>query len=414
MVLQAHLDMVCERDPDSPFDPRDGRISVVLDGDWVAAEGTTLGADNGIGVAAALAAAVDPGVEHGPLELLLTVSEEQGLEGAKALDPSLVTGRLLVNLDGGGERDALTVGCAGSIQTFTRVPLRLRLMPSGSLGLEVLLTGARGGHSGDDIAAGRVSAIKALGRVLARAHGAASFGIAVFEGGVSRNAIPRDARALVSLGGRAASAFQAAAEDELAVLREQYAGTDDGLELAISEASVPEASDEPTTLRALDVLAALPSGVLSIEPSLPDTIQASSCVTVATTENGVLTFGSMARSANARALDDVEATIAAMTRLGGAELEVRRSYPPWEPDLASELLATARSTFERVLGRDPALRVVHGGLECAVIGGRIPGIEMISIGPDVQGLHAPGERVSVPSTQRFYRLLGAVLDDLSR
>ncbi len=166
VVLQAHLDMVCERDPDSPYDPRDGRINVVVDGDWIVAEGTTLGADNGIGVAGAMAVAADAKVLHGPLELLFTVSEEQGLDGAKALDPSLVSGRLLLNLDGTSD-ESLTVGCAGSTHTFTRLPLPLEPVPDDYVMLEVTVSGARGGHSGGDIAKGRVNANKALGRVLA-------------------------------------------------------------------------------------------------------------------------------------------------------------------------------------------------------------------------------------------------------
>ena len=414
VVLQSHLDMVCERDPESPFDPRTGPIEVVLDDGWVAASGTTLGADNGIGVAAAMAIGEDETVEHGPLELLFTVSEEQGLEGAKALDPDLLAGRLLVNLDGGDEQGAITVGCAGSIHTFVRLALSPEPVAPGSVGLEVTLAGARGGHSGADIASGRVNAIKALGRILSHAHLETSFRLALLEGGVSRNAIPRDARAVVSLETESERSFRTSAERELAALREQFAGTDDRLTLAIEPTGAVAAADDATSSRALDLLATLPSGVIAMTPSLPGAVETSSSVTVAETSDGVLTFGSMTRSANARALDEVEATIAASARLAGAEVEVRRSYPPWEPDLTSNLLAAARRTHERVFGEAPALKVVHGGLECAVIGERIPGIEMISIGPDIRGPHAPGERLGVESTQRFYRLLGALLDDLSR
>ena len=414
VVLQSHLDMVCERDPESPFDPRTGPIDVVLDGDWVAATGTTLGADNGIGVAAAMAIGEDETVEHGPLELLFTVSEEQGLEGAKALGPDFLAGRLLVNLDGGDDQASITVGCAGSIHTFVRLALRPEPVAPGSVALDVSLGGARGGHSGADIAAGRVNAIKALGRLLSRARAETPFRLARLEGGVSRNAIPREARAVVSLAPGSETTFRATAERELAALRQQFADTDADLTLAIEVVEAETAADEATSSRALDLLATLPSGVVAMTPSLPGAVETSSSVTVAETSDGVLAFGSMTRSANPRALDEVEATIAASARLGGAELEVRRSYPPWEPELRSDLLAAARRTHERVFGEEPALKVVHGGLECAVIGERIPGIEMISIGPDIRGPHAPGERLGVASTQRFYRLLAALLDDLSR
>ena len=412
VVLQAHLDMVCERDPDSTNDAREGRIDVVLRGDWVRADGTTLGADNGIGVAAAMAAAEDPDVAHGPLELLFTVSEEEGLEGAKALDPALVSGRLLLNLDGTSD-DGLTIGCAGSTHTFVRLALPLESLTAGHMTHEVVLAGARGGHSGGDIAKGRVNAIKALGRILSRAFQEAPFRLASLEGGVSRNAIPREARAVVVLGPEAETAFRAAAEDELEAIVEQYAGSD-SISLSVDASDARAAAAEAVTERVLDLLATIPSGVVALSPELPDTVETSTSLNVATAEDGVLTFASMTRSSNAPALDVVEASIEAAARLAGADAEVVRSYPPWRPDLDSRLLQTARATFERVMGAEPRLEVVHGGLECAVIGDKLPGIEMISIGPKVESLHAPGERLSVSSTQRFYRLLAALLDDLSR
>ena len=413
VVLQSHLDMVCERDPDSPYDPREGRIHVVLDGDWVVAEGTTLGADNGIGVAAALAVAEDTEVAHGPLELLFTVSEEQGLDGAKSLDPALVSGRLLLNLDGTSDR-AITIGCAGSWHTFTRLPLGLEPIPEGYETREVVVSGARGGHSGGDIARGRVNAIKALGRVLSRVYEAAPFRLAHLEGGVSRNALPREARAVIALPCETVEALREAAGRELGSIREQHAGSDDALTLAIDAAQADAAADEPTTTRALDLLATIPSGVVAMNPDLPGTVETSTSLNVTDTTDGVLTLASMTRSANSPGLENVVAGIESAARLAGAEVEILRSYPPWRPDLDSELLGVARATFERLFGVAPGLEVVHGGLECVVIGGRLPSVEMISLGPEIVGPHAPGERVSVSATQRFYRLLGAVLGDLSR
>jgi dipeptidase D len=409
VVLQAHLDIVCERDPDSAYDAREGRIRVELEGDWVVAPETTLGADNGIGVAAAMAVADDAGVVHGPLELLFTVSEEQGLDGAKALDPELVSGRLLLNLDGTSDT-AITIGCAGSIHTFTRLPLGLESTPWRYRALAVRLFGARGGHSGGDIARGRVNAIKALGRVLGRGP----LRLACLEGGVSRNALPREACAHVALAPEAESAFRRAGEGELAALREQYASSDAAIALSIEQIDAEVTADEPTSARALALLGAIPSGVVAMNPTLPGTVETSTSLNVAHTTDGLLTFASMTRSASAPALEEVVRGIEDAARLAGAEVELRRSYPPWQPDLDSRLLEVARATFERLSGHAPGLEVVHGGLECAVIGGKLPGVEMISLGPEVVGPHAPGERLSVPSTQRFYRLLGALLNDLSR
>jgi dipeptidase D len=412
VVLQAHLDMVCERDPASPFDPREGRIDVRVDDDWVLAEGTTLGADNGIGVAAALAVADDDEIQHGPLELLLTVSEEQGLDGAKALDASLVSGRMLVNLDGTSD-EALTVGCAGSAHSFVRVRLELESHERDDVALEVVLSGAHGGHSGSGIAKGRVNAIKALGRVLARSFEQEPFRLARFAGGVSRNAIPRDAHAVVMLEPEAEPAFRAAAEQELAGLRDQYRGFEDRLALAIDRIEESASVSERATARVLDLVTSIPTGVVAMSPELPGVVETSTSLTVATTDDGVLLLASMTRSSNAPALEDVAATIAATARLGGATVEVVRAYPPWRPDPESRLLGTAKATYSRLFGFDPALTVVHGGLECAVLGQKLPGVEMVSIGPEIVGPHAPGEKVRISSTQRFYELLGALLDDLS-
>jgi len=413
VVLQAHLDMVCEREPGSEYDPREGRIHVVVEDDWVIAEETTLGADNGIGVAAALAVPDDPGISHGPLELLFTVSEEQGLDGAKALDPSLVSGRLLLNLDGTSD-DALTVGCAGSDHTFLRLSLGLQPIGGDVATLRVAVTGAKGGHSGEDIASGRANAIKALGRVLSAAYDASAFGIVEFAGGVSRNAIPREAHALVAVPAGREGALRTAAAAELASVRRRYADTDDGLTLSIDAADADAASSHDVTRRALDLVAAIPTGVVALTPGLAGVIETSISLTVARTDSGTLELASMARSSNAGALDELAATMASLARLGRAEREVRRSYPPWEPRLDSSLLRTASSTFTRLFGSEPRRAVVHGGLECAVLGQKLQGVEMISIGPEIVGPHAPGERVRISSTERAYRLLGGLLDDLSR
>jgi dipeptidase D len=409
VILQSHLDMVCERDPTSPFDPREGRIDVRVEDGWVRADGTTLGADNGIGVAASLAIADDSEIAHGPLELLFTVSEEQGLDGAKALDASLVTGRRLINLDGTSD-DALTIGCAGSDHTLLCLPLLSRPIPKDYVALRVSLSGAKGGHSGGDIAAGRANAIKALGRVLA----AADLLLGAIDGGVSRNAIPREAHATVAVPERDESAVRSTLECEFSRIVDEYRGTDDGLALTLERTDATDVADVETTRRALDLITALPSGVVAMTSGLAGVVQTSTSLTTAATDDRWLTLGSMTRSSNAAALDGVLATMHALAGLGGAEIEVRRSYPPWEPDLGSTLLATAKATYTSVFGAEPALTVVHGGLECAVLGQKLAGVEMVSIGPEIVGPHAPGEKVRITSTQRFYRLLSGLLDDLSR
>lgn len=276
------------------------------------------------------------------------------------------------------------------------------------------LSGARGGHSGGDIAAGRINAIKGLARVLSAAFDRAAFRLIELEGGVSRNAIPREAHATIALAAQLETEMRDAAEGTVISLVRQHAGSDDDLSLSIEhQAAVRVAASGESTRQALDTTACLPTGVLAMAPSLPGVVETSTSLTTAVTEEATLTLGSMTRSSNAVALDGVLASMEALARLSGAEIESRRSYPPWQPDLSSPLLATAKRTHARIFGAEPALTVVHGGLECAVLGQKLSGVEMVSIGPEIVGPHAPGEKVRISSTQRFYRLLGGLLDDLS-
>ncbi|GIU93712.1 MAG: aminoacyl-histidine dipeptidase [Gaiellaceae bacterium] len=411
VCLQAHLDMVCERDPLSPHDAREGRIRVVREDDWLAAEGTTLGADNGIGVALALATAEDPSVEHGPLELLFTVCEEQGLEGAKGLDPALLAARLLVNLDGTSD-DAITVGCAGSAHVVARIPLERTELHEGH-GLVVELAGGRGGHSGGDIHRGRANAITALGRLLDQARATAPIRLVELAGGVSRNAIPREARAQLALAPRDEGAVREAITNELARLRNEHASSD-ALTATIRPERIGLAGSADATTRALGLLRALPNGVVSFAAGLEDVVETSTSLTVARTEDGTLVLASMARSSSGTGLEDIVTALERVAAEHGAEVESRRSYRPWEPDLDSSLLAAAQDAYRRLFGSEPRLEVVHGGLECAVIREKLPGVQMISLGPAILGPHAPGERVSITGTQRVYALLKALLDDLSR
>jgi dipeptidase D len=413
VVLQAHLDMVCEREPASPVDPRVDPIEVHRVGDWLTASGTTLGADNGIGVALAMAASEDPTVAHGALELLLTVCEEEGLEGAKRLDPALVSGRLLLNLDGSSE-GALTVGCAGSAHVLVRVPLEPVPLSEGERVLCLEVAGARGGHSGGDIHRGRANAIVALGRLLRSARTVAPLRLVALEGGVSRNAIPRKAQATIAVAACAQEAVQAALAAELAALRAAHAHAGDDLTLRTSATTAAAAAAVRASDRALALLAALPSGVVAFSSELEDAVETSTSVTVARTEDAGLSLASMARSASATGLEEVVSALEEIAEAHGATVEIDRSYAPWQPKLDSPLVASAQRAYRRLFGTDPRLEVVHGGLECAVLGEKLRGVEMVSLGPTIHDPHAPGERVSISSTERTFRLLAALLDDLSR
>jgi dipeptidase D len=406
VILQGHLDMVCEREPDSPNDPREGRIHVVRDGDWLTAEGTTLGADDGVAIAAMLAVAEDDGAPHGRLELLMTVAEEVGLAGAQALDPALLTGDLLLNLDS-EEDGALTIGCAGSEEHVLTVEAPREPLPPAAEVVRVTAGGGRGGHSGMDITAGRANAVKLLAHALRGAGDGVR--IAAFDGGASRNAIPRDATAVVA--GTGVREAVAAAD---AAARRTHRDTDPGIRLAVEPAAAQDAWDAAATARFLDLIATLPAGPLAMSPDFAGLVETSSSLGVARTEDGRVTLRCLSRSQDDDALAVAATQIAAAARLAGAAYESLGSYPAWRPDPDAPLLATARRTYAALFGAEPAVTATHGGLETALIGAKRPGLPMLSFGPEIEGPHAPGERLHVPSVDRFMRLLAALLDDVSR
>lgn len=413
VILQGHIDMVCERRPDSPYDPAEGRIALVRDGDWLSANGTTLGADDGVGIAAMMAMADDPSVVHGPLELLVTTAEEVGLEGAQSVDGSVFSGRLLLNLD--SEEDAtLTIGCAGSTDTFLRLDERREAVGPGEVALSVAAGGGAGGHSGADIAAGRANALKVLARCLGEALDETAFRLASFEGGRNRNAIPRDARAVVLAAQTETDALEAALARAAVRVREAFATTDPGIGLSVTALhTTPDAWSAEATRKILDVVAAVPSGPLSMSPDFAGLVETSSSLGVAATDGSRLELHSLTRTSNEAALPDVLDALASLARLAGGELEVGHGYTGWRPDLRSPLLAMCQSVWTETFGTPPAVTAIHGGLEPALLGERIPGLDMISLGPEIEDAHSPDERVNVASVQHFWTFLTAVLEELS-
>jgi dipeptidase D len=297
--------MVCERDPSSPNDPAEGRISVQRDGEWLTADGTTLGADDGVAIAAMMALVEDESVEHGPLELLMTVAEEVGLEGANGLDGSLVQGRIFVNLD--SEEDGkLTVGCAGSTDTWVRIAQERAPVDDGAVTLSATASGGLGGHSGTNIQLGRSNAVKVLGRALREAFATVPFRLVSLDGGKSRNAIPRDAKAVVSVAPGAEADFRKALEAATATIADSFAKTDKGVTVEVD--SAPDASDawtDESTASLLDAVALVPTGPLALSPDFDDLIETSTSLGEAVTEGDTLTLHSLSRSSNDSALPEV-------------------------------------------------------------------------------------------------------------
>lgn len=419
VVLQGHLDMVTEKNSGTVHDFERDPIVPRRDGDWIKATGTTLGADNGIG-AAALLALMEGDMEaddlvHGPLELLFTVDEETGLTGVLALDPEAIAlrGRLLLNLDS-EEEGSVTVGCAGGAASRMALPLDTAPAPEGTVALDVKLSGLKGGHSGVEIHLQRGNAVKLLSRVLLTAAQQTPFHLTAFQGGNKHNAIPREATARVAVPAGGRDAFTAAAEREAAAIRDEIRTVDPDLTIEITEA---EPSDRvwtsEATRKVLDLLNALPHGVQVMSNDIPGLVETSLNLATVAASNGDLSVLISLRSSVASAMRDSKRRVRAFAELAGAGVTETEGYPGWKPNLDSPLLATFRKVHERVAGSDPKLEAVHAGLECAVLGHKFPGMDMISFGPIIKGAHSPDERVKINSVGRFYGLLKELLAELA-
>ncbi|MCB1055615.1 MAG: aminoacyl-histidine dipeptidase [Acidobacteria bacterium] len=408
VVLQGHLDMVCEKNSDTEFDFFHDAIRLELDGDRLTARGTTLGADNGVAVAAGLALLTDDTARHGPIELLFTVDEETGLNGARQLDPSIVRGRLLLNLDS-EEEGVLTIGCAGARSAVVRLPLARTAAPAGSL-LRLRVRGASGGHSGGEIHLGRANAIRVLAEVLRQLP---ADGLVALAGGSAPNVIPREAEAtLVGDPGALAAVVREAAEQ----LKAAYASTDPNLSVELAE--IDGEGDqvlEPAVAKTLvTMLRELPHGVLKMSEALPGLVQTSSNLAMVSTGDDAAEIHCSNRSSVAADLDETVAAITTRAAEAGATVHTTRGYPGWEPNRHSKLLEMAVEVFRRLYDRDPEVSAVHAGLECGILGEKIPGMEMISFGPDIRNPHSPDEFVSVSSVRRVLGdYLGMLLETLA-
>jgi dipeptidase D len=427
-VLQSHLDMVYEKNSDVDHDFATDPIVAERDGAYLTARGTTLGSDNGIGVAAMLAlmdlgTPPEASVVHGPLELLFTIDEESGLTGAAKLSPNLLTGRRLLNLDT-EEEGALYVGCAGGLGSRVSVPLVRHVTPAGEAAFELAARGFKGGHSGVDIHLQRGNAIKLLARAIdagtAAAGGGAADGdaaavrLAGFSGGSAHNAIPREAFATVVLPADRAGDFRAAFEREAKAIVDEYLPVDPDARLDATPAGAPaETWDAETSARVIRLLVALPHGVASWSYDIPDLVETSTTLATVAETDGALEALLSSRSSVDTAIRARARHIRAIAALAGASSSEEGGYPGWKPDMSSELLAVLQRVHERELGSAPAVKAIHAGLECGIIGEKVPGMDMISFGPQIEFPHSPDERVHVDSVGRFWKLLTAVLEELA-
>ena len=412
VCLQGHLDMVCEKTPGTKHDFLKDPLKLKIVDGWLRADGTTLGADNGIAVAASLAIMEDTTLAHGPLEFLFTVDEETGLTGANQLEPGFVESKILLNLDS-EEEGELYVGCAGACDTIAHWPATFDAAPKGTSPWTITIAGLRGGHSGLEIDKNRGNAIKILNRLLLVAAG---FGarVSAVNGGSKRNAIPRDAQATVCVPTSKAGPMFAALDVLTAAIAIEMASVEPNFAVSVTPVKVRNAKvlSKGLQKKILQTIAALPHGVAKMSSDIPGLTETSTNVAVLTTDKKRVTLATSQRSSVQSENDEIAETVRTIFELGGADVHVTDGYPGWKPNLASPILATAKKTYKKMFGKDPAVKAVHAGLECGIIGEKYPGMDMVSFGPTMTGVHSPDEKLEIASVPKFYDFVLGILKNV--
>lgn len=402
VVLQSHMDMVCEKNADSAFDFMKDPIEAYVDGEWLKAKGTTLGADDGIGVAMQMALLEATDIPHGPIECLFTRDEETGLTGAAALKPGFMTGDYLINLDSEDEGQ-IFVSCAGGARTsaefdFTEVPV-----PEGYFGFRVEVKGLTGGHSGDDINKKRANANKLLVRFLLDAFKKYDLYLVDIQSGGLHNAIPREGFAVCAV--PMADKEQVRVDLNLlaAAVEEEYSRTEPGVAFVLESAPVAgTAIDKDTTRRLLLALQAMDNGVFAMSQDLDWLVETSSNLASVRKEDGKVVINSSQRSSVASARENMSATVRAVFELAGARVVTNEGYPGWKMNANSALLKVAVDSYRRLFSAEPKILAIHAGLECGLFSEKYPHLDMISVGPTLRGVHSPDERLHIPSVQKVW------------
>ncbi len=417
VILQGHLDMVCEKNADVEHDFMTQGIEVEVDGDWVRARGTTLGADNGIGLAAAMALADDPEVTHGPLEILATVDEETGLTGAKQLDAAMLSGKILLNLDT-EEDGAIYMGCAGGGDTDAFLAVSRRRGLLGTVPVKLSVQGLRGGHSGLNIIENRGNAVKLTTRVLQAAlYAGIDIDIVSVDGGSKHNAIPRECFAVIRVDEAKIDELRRVEAACTADFREEFGATDPDLEVVIEELDDEEGVQQVLNVhsrdRLLRLLDSLPHGVLSMSREIPGLVETSTNTAVVETQEDGLKFVTSHRSSVMPALYAVRRSVTSTFRQAGARVSYEEPYPGWRPNPDSAILKRTAEVYERLFGSPPEIKAIHAGLECGLLIEKVPGMDAVSIGPQIENAHSPDECVQISSVAKFYKHAAAILEDLA-
>jgi dipeptidase D len=412
IVFQGHMDMVCEKIPESNHDFTKDAIQLVYDGDWLRAQETTLGADNGIAIALGLAFADDPGINHPQIELLFTVDEESGLNGAKKLQSEFIKGKILLNVDSETE-GVFTVGCAGGRDTRISCDLSFSNLPDNFQPYQLKVHGLQGGHSGIDIGKQRANANKILARALWRLQSLADIRLLSFTGGSVHNAIPRDATAIFGCDPAAVKPVEKTVSEFEQAVKIEYKAVEKTLALSISR--IPSDNLDPLALasgdavRAINMILALPHGVAGMSAIFKDLVETSNNLATVEIKNNRLDILTSQRSSLMSRLDEIAASINATASLAEATAQTENEYPPWPPNMNSALLQRCQEIYQKLFEREPIIEIIHAGLECAIIGATYPGMDMISFGPTIQDPHSPSERLYIPSIRKVWDFLVGLL-----
>jgi dipeptidase D len=411
-VLQSHLDMVCEKNSNTDHNFETDPILPYIDGDWVRARETTLGADDGIGVAAQLALLASDDLQHGRIECLFTVDEETGLSGAFALQPGFFEGSILINLDSEDEGE-LFVGCAGGIDTVATLEFKNEDIPALHKGYIASVGGLKGGHSGDDIHKGRGNSIKILNRFLWNVNKRFDMRLVYFNGGNLRNAIPREARALFSVHPDDTAGVKGYFDSFQAMVSRELSFTDDGFHISMDRADLPSHSiDQETSNGLLHCLYACPNGAMSWNHRISNMVESSSNLATIRAGNNKIQITTSQRSSADSIKADISDMIESVFRLANANIRKTGAYPGWEPDYDSQLLKICESAYKKLFHNTPVVRTIHAGLECGLFLEKYPGLDMISFGPTILGAHSPDERLHIGSVGKFWDLLKEVLKNI--
>lgn len=412
VILQGHLDMVCEKNSDIDFDFLKDEIEAVIDGDWVHAQDTTLGADNGIGNCAGLAIMEDNSLQHPNLEFLFTVEEETGLKGASNIQPGFLKGKRLLNLDSEDEGE-FTIGCAGGADSQISLPLE-RVDEEGLNPLQIYISGFQGGHSGVDINLGRGNAVKLMARLLWETYPSVSFQLIELHGGNLRNAIPRESWAVIAVPDNKIEAFQNVAEKVFAQIKDEFKVTDPDAKIAIQKSTeIPALPLKPADQKKLlNLIFSLPHGVVAMHSEIEGLVETSTNLAVVNVKKDAAEIICSTRSSIASALEATRGNLAAVCELAGGKIILEDGYPGWKPNLDSYLLKKLKEVYKDMFQKEAHIAAIHAGLECGIIGDKFPGMDMISFGPTIKFPHSPGEKVHIGSVEKFWDFLIKLLTEL--